>query len=72
MSRQKNEESGERSESSPYVEVKGDVRFDPQLVLLGWLKYTVVCSIKVLEQLTVEKPKSTAERNTCKVLQIGQ
>lgn len=49
--------------------MKGDVRFDSQLVFLSWLKYTVVCSIKVLQQLAVQKPESTGERNTCKVLQ---
>lgn len=41
----------------PDVEVKGDVRFDPQFVFLHWLKYTVVCAIVVLEQLTVQKPE---------------
>ena len=41
----------------PDVEVKGDVRFDLQFVVLRWLEYTVVCAVIVLEQLTVQKPE---------------
>lgn len=49
---------GERGERQhlifpPDVEVKGDVRFDLQFVLLRWLKYTVVCAVIVFEQLAV-------------------
>lgn len=43
---------------SPNVEVKGDVRFDLQFLVLRDLKYTVVCTLKVLQQLTVQKSKS--------------
>lgn len=42
---------------SPDVEVKSDVRFDLQFVFQPGLKYTVVCAVVVLEQLTVQKPE---------------
>lgn len=45
----------------PNVEVKGDVRLDPQFVILRRFKYTVVCPLIVLEQLTVQKPESQGE-----------
>lgn len=41
----------------PDVKVKSDVRFDPQFVFFRWLKYTVVCTIIVLEEFTVQKPE---------------
>lgn len=53
----------------PDVEVKGDVRFDLQLVSLCRLKYTVVCTIIVPEQLTVQKPENIGDSYTCNVLQ---
>lgn len=39
----------------PDIEVKGNVRFDLQFVVVHWLKYTFVRSIVVLEQLVVQK-----------------
>lgn len=57
---------GEQRESKglippPDVEVKGNVRFDLQFVFLRWLKYTVVCAIIVLEQLTVQKSEEEGD-----------
>lgn len=56
-------EGGERKYLivSPDIEVKGDVRFDLQFVVLCRLKYTVVCAVIVLEQLTVQKPERKAD-----------
>ena len=56
-------ERGQRKtpDTSPYVEVKGDVSFYLQFVLLCWLKYTVLCTIIVLEQLTVQKSEGKGD-----------
>lgn len=41
----------------PDVEVKGDVRFNLQLVFLCWLKYAVLVAFLVFQDLAVEKPE---------------
>lgn len=47
--------------SQPDVEVKGNVRFDLEFVLLCGLKNAVVCSIIVLEQFAVQKPEKKGD-----------
>ena len=45
---------------SPDVEVKGDVRFDPQSVLLGHLEDAALLPSVVLEQLAVQEAGSSS------------
>lgn len=58
--------------SSPDVEVKGDVWFDPQFVVLCRLKYTVVCSIVVLQQLTVQKSETKGDDDLRLINNVAQ
>lgn len=54
------EEQGKKREKKyflPDVEVKGDVRFNLQLVFLCWLKYAVLVAFLVFQDLAVEKPE---------------
>lgn len=50
-----------RKMPQPDVEVKRNVRFDLELVLLCGLKNAVVSSIIVLEQLAVQKPEKKGD-----------
>ena len=47
---------------SPDVEVKGDVRFDPQSVFLCSLEYAAFRPLVVLQQLAVQKARSSSDK----------